>query len=73
LVERRHGHPIKLRGEVLAFVLDYYVQFSSRDKRKDHVGPEMELLVWLLAYVHKPLEELTRDDFDTFWQAYHEW
>jgi transposase len=23
LVERRHGHPIKLRGEVLAFVLDY--------------------------------------------------
>jgi len=23
LVERRHGQPIKLRGEVLAFVLDY--------------------------------------------------
>jgi transposase len=23
LVERRHGHPIKLRGEVLTFVLDY--------------------------------------------------
>lgn len=23
LVERCHGHPIKLRGEVLAFVLDY--------------------------------------------------
>ena len=22
-VERRHGHPIKLRGEVLTFVLDY--------------------------------------------------
>jgi len=22
-VERRHGHPVKLRGEVLTFVLDY--------------------------------------------------
>jgi transposase len=23
LVERRHGHPVKLRGEVLTFLLDY--------------------------------------------------
>jgi transposase len=33
-VERRHGHPIKLRGEVLTFVLDYcqrHVSAASRE------------------------------------------
>ena len=29
LVERRHGHPIKLRGEVLAFVMDYCQRGAS--------------------------------------------
>lgn len=50
-----------------------YVQVFSRNKKVDDVGPELELLIWLLAFAHKPLQELTRDDFDTFWQAYHEW
>ena len=34
LVERRHGHPIKLRGEVLAFVLDYCQGGSSSNLMK---------------------------------------
>src|SRR5260370_19684143 len=34
LVEGRHGHPIKLRGEVLTFVLDYCQNYASVASRK---------------------------------------
>lgn len=34
------------------------------------VGTELKLLVGLLSVVHKPLEELTRRDFDLFRDAY---
>jgi site-specific recombinase XerD len=40
---------------------------------RDGVGPELELLIWLLAMVQKPLDELTREDFDQFYQQYQEW
>ena len=33
-VERRHGHPTKLRGEVLAFVLDYCQNHMSAASRE---------------------------------------
>ncbi len=29
LAERRHGHPVKLRGEVLTFLLDYCQSYPS--------------------------------------------
>ena len=34
LVERRHGHTIKLRGEVLTFVLDYCQNHASAASRE---------------------------------------
>jgi transposase len=34
LVERRHGHPIKLRGEVLTFLLDYCQNHASVASRE---------------------------------------
>jgi len=37
------------------------------------VGAELNLLIWLLAIVGKPLEELTRTDFDTFRTQYQAW
>jgi integrase len=37
------------------------------------VGTELKLLMWLLAVVGKPLEELTRADFDTFRDQYQAW
>jgi integrase len=36
-------------------------------------GGQLKLLVWLLAVVGKPLEELTRTDFDTFRDEYQAW
>ncbi|MBO0790401.1 MAG: helix-turn-helix domain-containing protein [Ktedonobacteraceae bacterium] len=33
-VERRHGHPVKLRGEVLTCVLDYCQNHTSAASRK---------------------------------------
>jgi len=37
------------------------------------VGRQINLLVWLLAIVGKPLEELTRADFDAFEEEYNAW
>jgi site-specific recombinase XerD len=37
------------------------------------VGTEFKLLIWLLAIVGKPLEALTRDDFEAFRREYQEW
>lgn len=37
------------------------------------VGSELSLLIWLLAVVGKPLGELTRADFDAFWDEYQAW
>lgn len=37
------------------------------------VGSELRLWIWLLAVVGKPLEELTRADFDSFQQVYQGW
>lgn len=37
------------------------------------VGPMLNLLIWLLVVVHKPLDELTRADFDAFRQEYNIW
>jgi transposase len=34
LVERRHGHPVKLRGEVLTFLLDYCQNHESAASRE---------------------------------------
>ena len=34
LVDRRHGHPVKLRGEVLTFVLDYCQNHASAASRE---------------------------------------
>ena len=34
LVERRHGHPTKLRGEVLTFLLDYCQNYASVASRE---------------------------------------
>lgn len=33
-VEKRHGHPVKLRGEVLTFVLDYCQNHTSAASRE---------------------------------------
>ena len=38
-----------------------------------YVGAELTLLIWLLAIVGKPLEELTRADFDLFQSEYQKW
>lgn len=37
------------------------------------VGSEFHLLLQLLVVVHKPLEELTRSDFDAFREEYQRW
>ena len=37
------------------------------------VGSELKLLIWLLATVGKPLNELTRSDFDAFRDEYQAW
>jgi len=42
-------------------------------ERVPQVGSELTLLIFLLAVVHKPLNELTRADFDTFRDAYQAW
>jgi len=36
-------------------------------------GSELNLLIWLLAVAGKPLEELTRADFDVFRSEYQKW
>ncbi len=36
-------------------------------------GSELNLLIWLLALTGKPLEKLTRADFDGFREAYQAW
>lgn len=36
-------------------------------------GSELNLLAWLLAVAHKPLDELTRADFEAFRAAYLAW
>lgn len=38
-----------------------------------NVGSHLNLLIWLLAVVGKPLEELTRADFDAFRDEYQAW
>ncbi len=37
------------------------------------VGSELNLLIYLLAVVYKPLDELSRADFDAFRAAYQNW
>ncbi len=37
------------------------------------VQRELHMLVLLLAVVHKPLRELTRPDFQAFWDEYQSW
>jgi site-specific recombinase XerD len=39
----------------------------------DGVGSAMNLLIYLLAYLARPLDELTRTDFDAFRSAYNRW
>lgn len=45
------------------------LQYSN----KTSVGSELNRLIWLLAVVGKPLEDITRDDFDRFSTEYHQW
>ena len=40
---------------------------------RSRVENELKLLIWLLAIVGKTLEELTRADFDAFWDEYQTW
>jgi integrase len=47
-----------------------YEQLGYRMGRVDNT---LKLLVWLLAVVGKPMEELTRADFDTFRAEYQLW
>ena len=37
------------------------------------IGRQINLLVWLLAIIGKPLDELTRADFDAFEEEYNAW
>jgi integrase len=49
---------------------------QTRDELRygdDSVGSEMNLLVWLLVTAGKPLDELTRADFDRFRDEYQAW
>jgi integrase len=41
--------------------------------RSARVGAELNLLIWLLAMVGKPVAELTRGDFELFQQEYQGW
>ncbi len=43
------------------------------DHRSPTVSKELTLLVWLLATARKPLDELSRVDFDNFRDEYQEW
>lgn len=47
-------------------------ELGYTDKRHP-VGSELTLLIFLLAVVYKPLDELTRADFDAFRAAYQSW
>lgn len=43
------------------------------DYNDRETGMIVNLLTWILARTHKPLEELTRTDFDDFWDEYQQW
>ena len=59
-------------------ILEPYRQRVEKTREELHyapapVGSELALLIWLLAVVGKPLEKLTRADFDAFWDEYQAW
>jgi integrase len=65
---RQHGHalaPYRQKIKETQEQLHYYVS--------SHVGSELNLLIWLLAITAKPLEQLTRADFDSFRDEYQAW
>lgn len=61
---RKALQPYRQRLQETCQALHYY---SSR------VGAELNLLIWLLARLGKPLDELTRADFELFQQEYQGW
>ncbi len=57
-----------------AFQVMGYRNVSAASKyNNDGVGSDLNLLLWCLAIVQKPLEELTREDFDAFKEEYTRW
>jgi integrase len=57
--------PFQQRLEQTSKDLHYWSTFK--------VGGELNLLIWLLAVVGKPLNELDRTDFETFQTQYQTW
>nr|MBN1230157.1 tyrosine-type recombinase/integrase [Anaerolineae bacterium] len=63
--------PIRARLVCTATELGYVV--SVEGSYRERVGREMTLLILFLAYAHKPLEQVTRADYDAFYQTYVAW
>ena len=59
--------PLRDRLEATSQQLGYASDGQGR------MGRVLNLLIELLAFVHKPLNELTRADFDSFRTAYDQW
>ncbi len=64
---RYHRHALRIIREKLEETQRKLGYFKAR------VGSELNLLIILLATVHKPLSELTRLDFDAFRDDYQKW
>jgi len=60
-------HPIRERLEATRRELGYAADSEGS------VGTILNLLIYLLAFIGKPLHELTRADFDTFRATYNRW
>jgi site-specific recombinase XerD len=60
-------HPIRERLEATRKELGYAADSEGS------VGTVLNLLIYLLAFVAKPLNELTRADFDSFRASYDRW
>lgn len=69
--------PCALGRQHRAVILPYRQRLQQTRERLGYatakVGSELKLLIWLLAVVGKPLEELTRADFDAFRDEYQTW
>jgi integrase len=61
---RKALQPLRQRLKETCQALHYYSSL---------VGAELNLLIWLLAVVWKPLEELTRAEFELFQVQYQDW
>lgn len=60
-----------------SFLHPYREKIERTQKELDYLSEStsslLNLLLWVLVLTHKPLEELTREDFQQFREQYHSW